>query len=357
MGKYGKRKEKLWELQERIISLPVFRKNSLRLYCRVPMKDICYIERIEKERPQWIERLKEYQEDNERIPFIICKNDDIIASVGLKIGTTMIGHQRIIGVPFLNVEADQMWKREFYCLNDYIEELLHSERRGIAKYHARPIALVALKYGNLLSPEWKDMSMQELQEILEKQHLLERKTEISFIREKEQIREVFVPSKYGEEIGMIKGFSVNERGKVYCRPFCSELALEEIGKILEWKHKNKNISKRKPIPFAERMERLNRGLPSDSTCGISVIRSFAKLSIEEYLKDFPKELEELKAILKEHGKLEENMDYQSVAVAIYQIFQSDKKEDGKKLMEILVKPADKKYNEIVEKKNDGKTNV
>ena len=70
MGKYGQRKEKLWELQERIISLPVFRKNSLRLYCRVPMKDICYIERIEKERPQWIERLKEYQEDNERIPFI-----------------------------------------------------------------------------------------------------------------------------------------------------------------------------------------------------------------------------------------------------------------------------------------------
>ena len=70
-----------------------------------------------------------------------------------------------------------------------------------------------------------------------------------------------------------------------------------------------------------------------------------------------KELEELKATLKEHGKLEENMDYQSVAVAIYQIFQSDKKEDGKKLMEILVKPADKKYNEIVEKKNDGKTNV
>ena len=98
-----------------------------------------------------------------------------------------------------------MWKREFYYLNDYIEELLHSERRGIAKYHARPIALVALKYGNLLSPEWKDMSMQELQEILEKQHLLERKTEISFIREKEQIREVFVPTKYGEEIGMIKG--------------------------------------------------------------------------------------------------------------------------------------------------------
>lgn len=300
-------------------------------------------------------RKLENENANKRLQLVICKGEDVLALTCLQIGPVSICYPRIKGLPELQIKAETMCQEDFDYMNRYLEKLLHSEKRGIAKYHATPIAMVGLEYGKLLNSNEEDISILELQEILKKEHLLEKQVSEAFEGTKMEKRNVFLPTQYGTDIGLIKGYGVNERGKVYCRSFCSGEALEEIGNLLVWKQKNKHTPNKRRIPFAERIERLNQNFPGDSTCGIRVIKNFAKLSIEEYLKQLPEDFEELKSILKEHGKLKENMTYQAVAVATHQLLQSEEQEKaGKRLMEILANPVVKKVEEREAAKQNAK---
>lgn len=351
---YELRQEKQLELEERIASLPVFRENSLKLYYSVPIKDVHYNKKIEQEHPDWVayrKRKLENKNANKRFQLVICKGEDVLTLACLQIGPVSICYPRIKGLPELRIKAETMCQEDFDYMNRYLEELLRSEKSGIAQYRATPIAMMAVKYGELVDAK-EECSVEELQEVLEKDHLLEKQTKTRFGGRTK--RKLFFPTKYGADFGLVKGYGVNERGEVYCRLFCSGEAFEELGKLLVWKKENKTLPKRrKMIPFKERIDRLNRDRPSDSTCGISVIQKFAALSIDEYLKEFPKELEELKSAIKETGKLQETMTYQEVAAAIYEMILSGKKESGKTLINILLKPAEKKYIEILEEIKNG----
>lgn len=290
-----------------LTSASAFRQGLLELYCDVPVRDIEYMGKAYGGNPEL------GIQDERNIDFLLCQKGDVLVAIQLT-AVENESERKAGSLPGLPVLSFNMWELNS-ATEDFMEGWLE---RKLKEEKTKKYSFKAY----VLRPK--------LQQILVKKYLL-----------KEEVSEVPLRTvtEYGKDSGIIEGYSISKEGRVCRRLFCSERGRGIILENLKWNRENLEKQAKK-MPFSERIKKLNEGIPSDGMYMVSIIKKFANMPVDRYLKNVPNALEELKKELYDFDGLEGSITYQQAAVSIYKMIQSEeKKEMGYDMMGILTIPA------------------
>lgn len=124
----------------------------------------------------------------------------------------------------------------------------------------------------------------------------------------------WIPTEYGSDCGLALGYVSQDGGTFLMGPWYSEETCANLAKILAWNPAGTPLGGRRPL--AERLAQLPQE-PHPSS--VEAVRCFSKTPLDDYLKDFPKELAELRKMLL---MLDGSAAYQDAAVLTYWLLQN-----------------------------------
>lgn len=298
-------------LAKNLMDLDVFRENQLSLYCGVPASDLVPSDGSAPPPPGsgWFSCL-------------VCQGDTVLLAANLPPEEWDQGGQAD-GVPgLLTLELPETdYAGMCQTVERTLKQLLGKERTYGYRFLGRPVPSSRL-------PE------------LARAQLVEQSYDGD-----SQLH--WVPTGYGTDSGLALGYAFWENGDLWVWPWCSEQTDVNLEKILAWEPAGAGTRLEAEIPFSQRIEQLNRGLYSDGVRSAQAIKRLANTPLDDYLKDFPEELDTLRRSLPMLGAA---ATYQDAAVLIYRLQQYYAlwpkefrdlplmPEDGRILMECLALP-------------------
>ena len=301
-------------MEKLIANISVFRENALCLYCDVPIRDLHPVEGTACR-----QMAPGSGQDEERIPYLICRDDEALLSFAWLDRADKYLSDRAEGLLHMRVSIEGLLHLWVFVeepddtarlIKDTLEKLLSQPTRPAWFYQAQSIPT-------------------EFRKGLEKERMLAR-CGLSTL-----------PTEYGRDNGIIRGYRGKASGIPRCGPFCSEQTLERLADTLKKRRTADAGPVREQLSFAQRIEQLNRGLPGNSGYSMAVVRRFANMRLDDYMRDFPKELAELREYLPDHI-----ITYRQAAAAIHQMLLSaEEQEDGQRLMRNLAQPMASRFRE------------
>lgn len=293
-----------------LMELEVFQKNRLRLYCGVPVSDLAALNGSDSPPPGsgWF-------------TFLICRGDTALLAANLPPEEWDRGDQDG-GVPgLLTLELPEATCVSVcQTIEQALKRLLSKERTYGCRFLGHPVPPERL-------PELARAQMVEQSHNCMYQQL------------------DWLPTEYGTDCGLVLGYVLQDDGDFQEWPWCSEQTDVYLKKILAWEPAGTGTQWKDDIPFSQRVERLNRGLHSDSSHSTRTVRRFAETPLDDYLKEFPKALAELRKAMPMLGA---SATYQDAAVLVYWLLQDRETRPkelrdldghlGRRLMEHLALP-------------------
>lgn len=122
------------------------------------------------------------------------------------------------------------------------------------------------------------------------------------------------PTQYGWECGLMLGFSAGENHAYACKVYYVPHAPALCGALSRRNAHGDARQWRETIPLEQSLTRLRQGLPSDSAYSAIQVQKMADMPLDDYLRDFPEELADLRRALPE---LEEDAVYRDAAALIH----------------------------------------
>lgn len=270
-------------LAKKLMDLDVFRENQLSLYCGVPASDLVPSDGSAPLPPGsgWFSCL-------------VCQGDTVLLAANLPPkgwdqGSQADGLPGLLTLELLETGHASMCQ----TVERALQRLLGKERTYGYRFLGRPVPSSRL-------PE------------LARKQLVEQSYDGD-----SQLH--WIPTGYGTDSGLALGYAFWENGNLWVWPWCSEQTDMSLKKILAWGPGAAGAPLKAQVPFSQRIEQLDRGLYSDAVRSAQAIRRLAKMPLDDYLKDFPNELDKLRKSLPMLGA---SAAYQDAAVLIYKLQQS-----------------------------------
>ena len=244
------------ELEAAVAALPLFRAEKLRMFCGVPLAELEHFsgEGI----PDDMAAL--------RAELVICKGESVLIAVEYTGDEPGIGAIRRLPVQSLPARCTPAGgaRRIGRAL-----ELAVTNLKGGApnRWYFGPVPLPPALYAPLRRERMLAQEFCEFNGRLAEQ-----------------------PTVYGAANGILRGYRTEKKGGVYCLPYCGRDSLARLSAAAS---ENKTAPKRRAAPFAERLRRIDQGLPCSDAVAAAAVRDFAARPLGEYLEGFEDELERL----------------------------------------------------------------
>lgn len=284
------------QLEQTLLSIPALQQPSITLYCDVPVHDL-------------MDAPKACQE---KIQFLICREDKIIAAIEAKLPDGLPTSYRK-GIPTLCITPEQITENPS-MLENWIELKLQGDLQSSHEYPAR-----------ILTPQLhKDLQRERLftniyNEVLKK--------------------DICRPTLYGQECGIIRGYTADRNGRFAPSLFWPEQHKSKLTEILKWKGKAAMELKTGPKPFDERIRKLNRGLSSEGFYMASLITKLDKMPLKVYMRNDMDIFLKLKEQMNAFYSLDDSTTFGQAAYWIGQMLHSPKQRNcGLELMRFLATP-------------------
>lgn len=147
--------------------------------------------------------------------------------------------------------------------------------------------------------------------------------------------ELWGPTSFGMECGLVIGCLSKNDGRVCCVPCWSKNTHMRVKRACSWGKDNMEWER---VPLKKRIQRLQNGLPSNSAYSKSIVETFGNIPLEDYLKDYKEEYARLMECLPPAA-----ITYQQAAFHIYKMLQNPAtKKVGTELMHLLAEPLAEK---------------
>lgn len=258
-----------------LMEAEVFRENRLSLYTDVPVSDLV---------PEDRSSAPAYQEG--WITFLICRGDTAILAAYLPRKDWNRGSQPDGFPGLLTLEIpENTCECVRTTITQALEKMLSKERKYKWHFYRRPVRTEQLQ----------TLYQERMLEVVRGRH-----GGLSFIL-----------NEYGIDRGLFPGCVFQDDGTWQLDFWASERTYGNLERILEGKPESARTPCKKQMSFSERLDRLDRGIRTSS---VEAVRRFANVPLDNYLKDFPEELAELRRQLPVLG---ENATYQDAAVLVY----------------------------------------
>ena len=264
-----------------------------------------------------------YSESTEVIDIVICKGDAVKLCINFYNNDgDQLEKPTIKGIPHqLTVVLSEISRDGYESLIKYVESVMDS--KSIERYVLPTVSIEATmqKFG---------MDEKEIRNIFIQENFLRKPIDKSENDTRSLITE------YGIEHGLIKRCRLDEFEKLSYDFVIAQKVNEELNNVLLRKVP-KYMKTKKKISFANRIQKLNMGLPGDNDYAVSLIKKSANLPIEAFFKEQPDKLKELESVIAEFDENVSFDTYEEVAYLINKMLMDGmNQQKGREAMMLLV---------------------
>lgn len=256
-----------------LMSAPLFQNRCLTLYCGVPVKYLL---------PDGHPPIQE------ALDFVVCRGQEALAAVILS--ETALTPQRITemsdtfqkaGFPpgFLKFVQKDSSAEELFCDHgdhpDWLAQFVIAPSLGLLdneipiKSSLCPIPAKLLKA--LSAPSVKALA-----------------------KEAQGPQKSWFPTEYGRSLGILQGFRIDKNRCIHPLLCCAKENLGLLQQTVSWGEIRPPEPPKMPLSFSQRIDLINRGIPSDITAMMNQIQRFGEMPLEEYFRNDPKGLKEIR---------------------------------------------------------------
>jgi len=268
----------------------IFQERRLSLFCSVPFSDLAAADGRTAPPPQ-----------DGRITLLVCQGDTALLAANLARKDQAPPTDGIPGLLTLELQD-----RSCYQAAEAIEEALKGLLGKDLSYPCRFL-------GRLIPPgQLEELSQAQLVRI--------------FYDQEEPVE--MQPTDYGFDCGLVYGYTFSDSGSLETGVWCSEQTDANLEKILAQISPKARTSRRIPLE-----ERLSQPSQKPLARDVEAVRRFADRRLDDYLKDFPETLAEVRRCLPMLGP---DATYQDAAVIVYWLLQNEA-EHPKRVRQVLEK--------------------
>lgn len=246
----------LWEL-------PLDDPYIFQIYQNVPLEDLTPPDQ------KWLEIDSSLK--GLRFPYIFCLGSEVYLAAAVWETFGRMGKRSprfdVASIPGLLVVKGMQTLRYQDIVRTNLEDWEERKSTQVWRYHARPVP----------KRDWDSFCRKRLLENWVKPDALA------------DDGPCFRPTVYGWAMGLSACYTMREDGAIRCTPVCPKERLEALK--APWSAIGEEPCGQ--ISFAQRLQRLNQGAPSDPNYSTAVARQLANISLEDYMAGLPHNKEDL----------------------------------------------------------------
>ncbi len=274
---------------ERLAQTRIFRENQLGIFCHVPLAELTRDDGVEP------------PEDSGQIfDYLVCKNECVLLAVNLAVEKDALTLP--LTLPCLRVITLDRGKVDSH---DILQEILGTlESMGLFDPFADCHFVASEGWWQFPG---RPIDAQQTRTFVREQLLYEY---VPFKAPSRSTIQVWFPTPYGEDCGLMAGCVVQSSGAVCYGTYCASRGRARLEELLAWKKTLPDEVQQQKQPLEQRLRRLNAGRPGNRAHSAALVRQIADSRLDDFLKDFP---EELAAVRRMMPSLPSDATYQDVA--------------------------------------------
>lgn len=242
------------EMGTALMRTPLFQENQLSLYCGVPVRYLL---------PEGAQPWDEF------FDFVVCQGEDAVMTVKLADMDEQVFNQllekfwAVFPERFVQLFQGRTFGDGDWVAKNVIAPTIARERRPDGFRVKNPI----LPVPNKLLKKLAGPSVQAL------------------TKETVRGRQYWLPTEYGQSLGLLVGFRTDQNGRVRSMICCGQDAIDGLKEVAFWGEPDSSPPISPPSSLAQRIDWAERGMSAQTDAMMDLIRQQAEMPLEDYLRD------------------------------------------------------------------------